>query len=187
MRYVHFGEGDYGHDEQAIRTLLAEAGARRFGSMTHVQGLIPPRKATPETYVGLARAVGYAVPPQPGTINYSPPGPGDLAQNQFALGGEWTEKKEEGVAGPGASIGLNFVAQRVYVVLGTPDGRPRKVQVLLDGHPIPAADAGSDVHGGTMVVSRQRLYNVVALPGAGAGILSLRFDPGILAYSFTFG
>jgi hypothetical protein len=31
-------------------------------------------------------------------------------------------------------------------VLRTKDGRPHKVKVLLDGKPIPASDAGADVH-----------------------------------------
>jgi hypothetical protein len=36
-------------------------------------------------------------------------------------------------------------------------------------------------------VDRQRLYDVVALPHAGSGHLSLRVDDGVSAYSFTFG
>jgi cytochrome c biogenesis protein CcdA/thiol-disulfide isomerase/thioredoxin len=186
VRYVHFGEGDYSKDEHAIRTLLAEAGAKRLGSDTRVHAQVPPRLATPETYVGLARAQGYVHAPMPGPFTYPPP-PGNLKQNEFALSGTWTEKAEEGVAGPGAAIDLDFVAQRVYIVLGTSDGRPRNVRVLLDGRPIQPADAGTDVHNGLLVVRGQRLYNVAALPGAGAGRLSLRFDSGISAYSFTFG
>ena len=75
----------------------------------------------------------------------------------------------------------------MYIVLGTSDGRPRNVRVLLDGRPIQPADAGTDVHGGLLTVRGQRLYNVAALPASGAGRLSLRFDSGISAYSFTFG
>jgi cytochrome c biogenesis protein CcdA/thiol-disulfide isomerase/thioredoxin len=186
VRYVHFGEGDYAKDERAIRTLLAEAGAQRLGQMTHVHGQTPLQLATPETYVGLARAQGFVVPPVTGTHTYAVP-PTNLRTNQFALGGTWTESGEEGVAGPGASIDLRFVAERVFVVLGTSDGHPRTVRVLLDGKPIPAADAGTDVHNGLMTVSGQRLYNVLAMDGAGVGRLSLRFDSGIHAYSFTFG
>jgi hypothetical protein len=113
--------------------------------------------------------------------------PTDLRTNQFALGGTWSERPEEGTSGPGASIDLRFVAQRVFVVLGTSDGRARRVRILLDGRPIPDSLAGSDVHGGTLVVHGQRLYNVIDLHGAGTGRLSLRFDSGISAYSFTFG
>jgi thiol-disulfide isomerase/thioredoxin len=186
VRYVHFGEGDYAKDERAIRTLLAEGGARRLGQMTRVHGETPPQLATPETYVGLSRAQGFVVPIVPGPHTYVVP-PTNLRTNQFALGGTWNEKPEEGVAGPGASIDLRFVARRVFVVLGTSDGRPRHVQVLLNGHPISAADAGDDVHDGTLTVSGQRLYNVVSMAGEGVARLSLRFEPGISAYSFTFG
>src|SRR5690242_4846456 len=164
VRHVNFGEGDYSGTEKAIRTLLAEAGSKRLGSMTNVHGLVPPRLATPETYVGLARAQGYVVPLVPGQHTY--PAPGDLRTNQFALGGTWTETGEEGTSGPGASIDLSFVARRVYVVLGTSDGRARQVRVLLNGRP----------HG-TIVVNGQRLYDVVDLGSPGAGRLSLRFDP----------
>ena len=42
---------------------------------------------------------------------------------------------------------MEFEAKNVYLVLSS-GGKPRQVQVLLDGKPIPAADAGADVHGG---------------------------------------
>jgi cytochrome c biogenesis protein CcdA/thiol-disulfide isomerase/thioredoxin len=186
VRYVHFGEGDYSKDEQAIRTLLAEAGAKNLGAETHVKGLSISRVATPETYVGLARAQGFVVPPTPGPHTY-PPAPDNLPQNAFALSGNWTEKPEDAESGAGAAIDLDFVARRVYIVLGTTDRQPHNVRVLLDGRPIQASDAGTDVHNGLMTVRGQRLYNVAALPASAGGRLSLRFDTGIAAYSFTFG
>ena len=73
VRYAHFGEGDYAKDEHAIRTLLAEAGAKRLGSTTHVNAEKPPRLATPETYVGLSRAQGFVQAPMPGPFTYPPP------------------------------------------------------------------------------------------------------------------
>ena len=67
VRYVHFGEGDYAQDEHAIRTLLAEAGAQRLGSTTHVQALIPPRHGhARDLRRARARRMGYVRPPQPG-------------------------------------------------------------------------------------------------------------------------
>jgi len=174
VRHVNFGEGDYPGTEKAIRTLLAERGAKGLGSMTNVHGQVPPDLATPETYVGLQRAQGYVVPLQPGVHTYA--APANLRPNQFALGGTWDEKVEQGVSGPGASIDLSFVAQRVFVVLGTSDGKPRNVHVFLDGKPVR-----------TLVVNGQRLYTALSLPQARGGRLSLRFDPGISAYAFTFG
>jgi len=61
------------------------------------------------------------------------------------------------------------------------------VQVLLNGHPIAAAEAGADVHGGLVTVRRQRLYSLVSLPADERGHLTLRFAPGVTGYAFTFG
>jgi hypothetical protein len=61
------------------------------------------------------------------------------------------------------------------------------VQVLLDGRPIPDADAGADVHDGVVTVRRQRLYSLVSLPRAEQHRLSLRFANGVTGYAFTFG
>jgi cytochrome c biogenesis protein CcdA/thiol-disulfide isomerase/thioredoxin len=186
VRYAHFGEGDYAKDEQAIRSLLAERGDRPMSEgLSKVHALQAPKLATPETYVGLKRAQGFVAPPLPGPHDYVKPS--SLSLNEFALGGNWDERIDNGVAGPGASIDTQFQAGRVYIVLGPPHGRPGTVRVLLNGGPIPANLAGDDVHNGLVKVDRQRLYNVVALPRPTRAHLSLRFDPGISAYSYTFG
>jgi cytochrome c biogenesis protein CcdA/thiol-disulfide isomerase/thioredoxin len=187
VRYTHFGEGDYDKDERAIRALLAERGHERLaGGLAKVHALHPPKLATPETYVGTARALGYVARPQKGTHDYGAP-PSALGLNQFALGGVWNESKEAGTAVRGASINLEFQAQRVYVVLGPPRRRSGLVKVLVNGKPIAPQNAGDDVHGGLVTVDRQRLYNVVKLPRSGNGYLSLRVEGGVNAYSFTFG
>ena len=187
VRYTHFGEGDYDKDERAIRTLLAERGDSRLaGGLARVHAITPSRVATPETYVGTERALGWTNGPQKGTHDYGRP-PSGLGLNQFAYGGIWNETKEAGTALGNSSLNLDFQARRVYVVLGPPRGRAGLVQVLLDGRPIPANAAGDDVHGGVVTVDRQRLYNVVDLSKAGGGYLSLRVQNGVSAYSFTFG
>ena len=187
VRYTHFGEGDYGKDEQAIRTLLAERGSHPGGGLSKVKALHPPALATPETYVGLRRAQGFIVPPVPGIKDYGDPPDGPLRLNSFALSGQWAETIDHGEAGRNAAIDLQFQAQRVYVVLSPPRGKSGHVQVLLDGRPIAPDRAGDDVNGGLVTVDRQRLYNVAALPRPGQGHLSLRLGPGVSAYSFTFG
>jgi thiol-disulfide isomerase/thioredoxin len=187
VRYTHFGEGDYDKDEKAIRTLLAERGSHPGGGLSKVKALQPPSQATPETYVGLRRAQGFAVPPMPGIKDYGDPPVGPLPLNYFQLSGTWAETIDHGQAVRTAAIDLQFQAQRVYVVLSPPHGKSGHVQVLLDGRPIAPDRAGDDVHGGVVTVDRQRLYNVASLPRAGQGHLSLRLDPGLSAYSFTFG
>ena len=64
---------------------------------------------------------------------------------------------------------------------------PREVKVLLDGKPISAADAGSDVHGGAVTVTGQRLYNLVNLPKVGHHVLNSEPEAGVQGYAFTFG
>jgi cytochrome c biogenesis protein CcdA/thiol-disulfide isomerase/thioredoxin len=187
VRYTHFGEGDYGADERAIRQLLAERGARHLANgLARVHALQPPRLATPETYVGTNRALGYVNGPVKGTHDYGAP-PSSLGLNQFALGGVWDDTKEFGAAVRNASISLEFQAQRVYVVLSPPRGHSGLVQVLLNGKPIRSDAAGDDVRGGVVTVDGQRLYNIVKLPHPGNGLLTLRLQNGVSAYSFTFG
>ena len=64
---------------------------------------------------------------------------------------------------------------------------PRRVGVLLGGHPIPAADAGADVHNGYVTVVGQRLYSLISLPTAQPQTFTLDIPPGVSAYDFTFG
>src|SRR5206468_12658949 len=59
VRSAHFGEGDYGKTEADIRALLAAAGRRTSAADVRPAGAITPsREATPETYLGSARAQG---------------------------------------------------------------------------------------------------------------------------------
>ena len=84
-------------------------------------------------------------------------------------------------------IDVEFQAKNVYLVLSSPGERPLPVQVLLDGRPIAASDAGADVHAGVVTVRGQRLYTLVSLARSEQHHLTLRFAPGISGYAFTFG
>jgi cytochrome c biogenesis protein CcdA/thiol-disulfide isomerase/thioredoxin len=187
VRYTSFGEGDYGKTETAIRALLAEAG-HQVGGMSHPTDVVAPSEiATPETYMGTLRAQGWINGPHAGTHDYGPPPNGALALNDFAYSGTWKIGEQPAEAVSGAGVDLEFRAKRVYLVLSSPDERPLHVQVLLDGHPISAADAGEDVHDGVVTVRRERLYSLVSLPGDEQHRLSLRFEDGVTGYDFTFG
>jgi cytochrome c biogenesis protein CcdA/thiol-disulfide isomerase/thioredoxin len=188
VRYVHFGEGDYDQTEAAIRSLLAEDGATDLGSDAKPGAVqtADPDLRTPETYLGYARAQGWVNGPQLGSKDYGALDPGSLDLNQFVYGGAWDVQEESATALDDAGVALSFQARRVFLVLGSP-GRPRELQVLLDGKPISDEDAGPDVDGGTATISAQRLYRLVDLSGAGRHTLELRFEPGIAGYAFTFG
>jgi cytochrome c biogenesis protein CcdA/thiol-disulfide isomerase/thioredoxin len=186
VRYAHFGEGEYGEKEQIIRELLAEAGQPVAKRESGAHGIAPSAGVTtPETYLGAARAERFTNPMlSPGTHDFAkaaPPGP-----NEFAYGGKWRITLESATAKGGSSLDLDFGARRVYLVLGSP-GRSRSVRVLLDGRPISGSEAGTDVRGGVVRVTAQRLYNLVDLPRVGHHVLELEPQAGVTGYAFTFG
>jgi cytochrome c biogenesis protein CcdA/thiol-disulfide isomerase/thioredoxin len=187
VRYATFGEGDYSQTETAIRALLAEAGAQ-VGGMSHPTGVIvPSEQATPETYLGTARAQGWVNGPHAGTHDYGPGPHPHLGLSEFAYTGTWNIAEQPAQAVSGAGIEVHFQAKNVYLVLSSPGERPLPVQVLLDGRPIPATQAGADVHAGVVTVRGQRLYTLVSLPRDEQHRLTLRFAPGVTGYAFTFG
>jgi cytochrome c biogenesis protein CcdA/thiol-disulfide isomerase/thioredoxin len=176
VRYVHFGEGEYDETEDAIRTLLAEAGRKRLGAATdpRVEQAMPD--ATPETYLGSARAERFVNGPiRGGRRRYVAPG-FELPPDHLAFAGNWRISPDSATAGRRARLTLNFNARRVFLVLGSRGDRPRRMRVLLDGEPM-----------GTVTVRRQRLYRLVDLPRAGRHVLELQPERGISGYAFTFG
>ncbi len=185
VRFAHFGEGEYEEKEQIIRELLAEAGRPVARARSGARGIeASARVTTPETYLGAARAERFTNPVlSPGSHDFAkPPAPGP---NEFAYHGRWRITLDSATS-KGGSLALNFGARRVYLVLGSP-GRTRRVRVLLDGHPIPAHLAGSDVHRGVVKVKGQRLYSLVDLPKVGVHTLELQPQAGVTGYAFTFG
>jgi cytochrome c biogenesis protein CcdA/thiol-disulfide isomerase/thioredoxin len=186
VRYVHFGEGEYGEKEKVIRDLLAEAGKQVKGKETQVHAVAPSATvSTPETYLGAARAERFTNSMlAPGSHDFT--APKALPANQFAYHGKWNIALDSATAEAGASLDLNFGARRVYLVLGSA-GHDRQVKVLIDGQPISSADAGSDVHAGAVTVSGQRLYSLVDMPAVGHHVLTLEPEAGVEGYAFTFG
>ncbi len=190
VRYTHLGEGEYEQTEAAIRTLLAEAGRERLGKAATPKGKIETvgQRATAETYLGSARAQGFSpVGPTDGTHDYEALSGADLPQSVFSLGGRWHVDEESARAVRGATITARVVGTAVYLVLSSDGDLPRAVRVLLDGKPLAAADAGSDVRDSVVTVRRQRLYSLVKVDSLQEHVLTLRLDPGVSGYAFTFG
>jgi cytochrome c biogenesis protein CcdA/thiol-disulfide isomerase/thioredoxin len=187
VRYATFGEGDYDRTETAIRALLAEAGDA-VGAQSRPSGVVlPSQQTTPETYLGTERAEGWIDQPRNGEHDYGVAPGGSVALNDFALSGTWQIGGQPATAIANAGIDVEFQAKHVYLVLSSEGERPRSVRVLLDGRPIAAAAAGSDVHDARVTVRGQRLYTLVSLAHAGRHRLSLRLQPGVTGYAFTFG
>ena len=190
IRYIHYGEGDYLETEEAIRSLLRENGVRGLGGDTSesVQAeKAASFKISPETYLGANRADGFeGVTPSPANTNYGTK-PIKLVPSTYRLGGEWKIGPQSATSGKNAFLDYRTVSQRTFLVLGSAGDKPRKMEVLLDGKPISAADAGDDVKNGVATISNQRLYRLVDTGKVETHTLTLRPAPGISGYAFTFG
>ncbi len=198
VRYHHHGEGSYVESERVIRQLLTEAGhppsARMAGAQTGeaAEMAASGKVRSPETYVGYFRSDRFASPggearDEPKT--YSIPARLDL--NDWALGGRWNVGRQAATAlSPGSKIAFRFHARDVHLVLGpAADGRPVRFRVTIDGK-APAGSAGSDVGAnGSGVVDSERLYQLVRQEGdVKDRTFTIQFlDPGVRAFSFTFG
>jgi cytochrome c biogenesis protein CcdA/thiol-disulfide isomerase/thioredoxin len=187
VRYAHFGEGAYEETDSAIRALLAEAGADRLGAPAHARvERASAETTTPETYLGYERAEGFLPGPlRPGLGRYS--GVKDLPPVRFALSGTWDVTKEAAKAVTDAQIDGRVTARKVFLVLSSEGERPREVEVLIDGKPITASEAGDDVRAGRVTVSAERLYRLVSLDRVEDRLVTLRLPPGVSGYAFTFG
>lgn len=117
--------------------------------------------------------------------------PAKLGEDRIYLGGQWQRSDEyHQSAGPGV-IGLNYIAQAPYVVLDTAGGA-KKVEVTLDGKPVPPAYRGIDItasDGKTwMNVTEPRLYWPIDNRAPyGRHTIRFKVPAGVRLYSFTFG
>ena len=198
IRGHHFGEGDYAGSEQLIRQLLAEAGAASLPGQATAAGGSGVEAASdlsaigsPETYVGYERAANFA---SPGGERHDEPydyrAPQALDLNQWALSGTWRVEPQRAVAtATPADIEFRFSARDLHLVLGPAGGHAIRFRVTIDGR-APNADHGVDVQAdGTGRVTEQRLYQLLRQKDPkGEHTFRIEFlDPGVQAYSFTFG
>ncbi|MFN7096563.1 MAG: cytochrome c biogenesis protein DipZ [Gammaproteobacteria bacterium] len=184
--YQHFGEGNYAETEHNIRVLLGLSGTT---TSTPVKSSTSNFAQTPETYLGSARAEGYAGTPnlvfnQASTYRF----PTSLPLNSWALQGQWMIKAQDIQAvDKNTAVKIRFFASHVYVVMGSKNNLPINVKVLLNGKPVDK-NAGTAVRQSSLVVSTHNLYSVISFPHPTIGELELQFDqPGVELYTFTFG
>lgn len=199
VRFEHFGEGDYDQSERWIQQLLKEANANASPSTaTSVQAQGVQAAAdmndvrSPETYIGYARAENFA---SPGGIkrdsehDYTEP---DLPElNEWGLSGRWLDHPQAAILKSAkGTIVFHFHARDLHLVLGPgADGKPVRFRVTIDGK-APGENHGVDTDAqGNGVVTAYRLYQLVRQKGPITDhIFTIEFlDPGVQAYSFTFG
>jgi thiol-disulfide isomerase/thioredoxin len=199
VRYEHFGEGNYDESERWIQKLLKEANAKPMAAgMASVQGQGVEAAAdardvrSPETYIGYARADSFV---SPGGLKHDSEktyaAPTRLRLNEWGLSGPWTDHQQVAVlSAAGGKIVFHFHARDLHLVLGpTADGKPVRFRVTIDGH-APGENHGVDTDAdGNGVVTDDRLYQLVRQTGAVTDhTFAIEFeDPGVQAFSFTFG
>ncbi|HTU96343.1 MAG TPA: cytochrome c biogenesis protein CcdA [Solirubrobacteraceae bacterium] len=187
IRHTQFGEGNYKEDEAAVRELLYQAGAHHLPPPMTATAIMPSNDlGTPETYLNPQRAEGFAQQLMGGTHFYA--GVTDPILNEFGLHGTWNATSEAVTpTSTGASITARVQAAHVYLVMTSNDNTPRTAKVLVNGKPIAASEAGSDVRNGDVTVQGQRLYSLISLPDDQQKTFTIQIPPGISAYDFTFG
>ena len=99
--------------------------------------------------------------------------PSTIPSNSLAFGGTWTVHSEEATAGSNATLGLQFTADDVYLVMsgqGT-------VGVAYNGRHLTTLSVGGV----------PKLYTLLSGSVLQTGVLTLTVSPGVQAYDFTFG
>ncbi len=198
IRYHHFAEGGYADSERVIQRLLAEAKpGLTFAGMAQVEaqgveeGYSKGAKLSPETYVGYRRSERSVSQPalvrDRAQVYAASPG----ALDQWGLAGKWTQQREAAtLEASGGRILYRFKARDLHLVLGPPaNGKKIRFRVTIDGKP-PGGDHGVDTDAaGNGTVDSQRLYQLVRMQsGVGEHLFTIEFlDPGVQAFSFTFG
>ena len=197
IRYFHHGEGEYDVSERVIRQLLAEAGhapkdmamAKAKASGAQAAAAFGDVKSG-ETYIGYARSANFASPGGLAHDQLKTYGTAPLKLNNWALEGQWLDKRQSALSfAPGAKIGFRFHARDLHLVLGPGGGKPVRFRVSIDGQP-PRGDAGVDAAAdGSGTVTEQRLYQLIRQKGPVRDrSFEIEFlDPGVEAFSFTFG
>ena len=199
IRHQHNGEGDYDLAERTIQKLLTEAGAsgvgREFVSVVGRGAEAPAdwgNLRSPENYVGYERTHGFSSPGGAASDKrrvYTVPA--QLRLNHWALSGEWTVGKQATVLHrANGRIAYRFHARDLHLVMGPTAPRTSvRFRILIDGKS-PSTARGVDVdERGNGKVTEQRLYQLIRQPKPiAARQVEIEFlDPGVEAFSFTFG
>ena len=194
IRHTHFGEGSYDETEKAIQQLLDERNLHLGLNVTADQPLVDIKEhqfgnqQTPELYFGYSFAsgrdfLGNSEGFQDGQIvTYSLPS--NLQQDHFYLEGQWQNLPDSmKLISQSGKIVLPYYAKDVHIVAAN----KIDLQVLLDGNPITADNAGTDIQNDVVHVSENRLYNLVSSSVAGQHTLTIIAQSGFEIYTFTFG
>ena len=193
--YDHTGEGDYDVTEVAIQNALAERASVLRENINISGGTVAPTDmvnvdqnqiGSPETYFGSNRNVYLAngITGASGIQDLSTPE--NMKLNSLYLGGTWNFNPEFAEATAGDTITYKYKSKNVYFVASSASGT--KIKIMIDGKPA-GVMAGSDVStDGTLIIKDNRLYHIVSGSDYSQHTITIEvIDPGLDAYTFTFG
>ena len=203
IRAHHFGEGEYDESEQIIQKLLAESGpsdvpAGRSSSRARRRACRPPPTRPHDAVAGdlyrlCRRADNFASPGGLDPRSSAPPtaAPAAPAAEQWALAGAWTVGAEKAVLehAPRGKIVYRFYARDLHLVLGPRrGGKPVRFRVSSTAPPGASHGADTDASGAGTVSGAAPVQLIRQSGEVGEHMFSIEFlDPGVQAYSFTFG
>ncbi len=199
IRYDHIGEGAYQETEKVIQQLLKERAdamgiqdaSSSASSLVSIEEFEHSLFRTPELYFGYKFAqnrnqLGSEEGFRPGkTVSYSEPD--KISLHNFYPVGEWKNHGEsmELISETG-SIRLLYNAKEVNIVTSG----DASLTVLLDGEPVPARYAGSDLPSPSsmLLVSEPNLYNIISSDKSSTHELEISVaGKGFQIFTYTFG
>lgn len=184
IRSVKFGEGDYDKTEQEIRQLLGEGADSNQADTEPVVDEAGSDEAidltglpqTPETYLGAARAERFADGSLKEGLQKFAPHDRPLDSSQWSLAGSWRVQDERAEAVSGGSLSLRYSAAKVFLVMGSLDGKQHAVTYTDGGKAQKSVNVGS-----------QKLYTLRDATARQDGLMQLEIPAGVAVYAFTFG
>jgi len=194
IRYDHIGEGAYKETEQVIQKLLQERAesldvTNNVLQLTELSEFEHASFRTPELYFGYKFASGRN---QLGNENGFNPEmiidykiPVETKQNYFYLDGKWKNTKDSmNLVSDYGLILLKYNAKQVNIVASNNS----KLEITVDGEPIPQYMIGTDLVQNQISISEPRLYNIINSNNNESHELIIKVKgSGFEIFTFTFG
>ncbi|MEM0448455.1 MAG: redoxin domain-containing protein [Methanomassiliicoccales archaeon] len=196
IRHYRAGEGGEQEIEEWISLLLRRVGMKvEFGPRQHEEEIVLHDPVTPETYCGFLRNTGMGNPAEcdaQGRCFYHDT---DKVHQLgvIYLDGQWRQTEEylEHEGKQRGHILLRYVAGEVNLVMTSQ--HESRIEVLLDGGPVPPNKRGEDImeeSGKTYVMlNRDDMFRIIK-DKSGASVHTLTLvtsEPGVRFFAYTFG
>jgi len=192
--YDHIGEGAYEETETKIQEVLKERneaiGAKedamgKIISRESITTLSPTNVGSPEIYFGAFRneRLGNGARSKHGVQNFAEPK--NILPNTLYLDGQWDITNEYAENKGPAKITFRYKAQYVYMVASAKDAV--RAKILIDGQIIETPGKDVDANG-FITIQKDQLYTLVAGLSSEEHTLEIIIEnPGLKAFTFTFG